>query len=963
MALFGKKTKDAPAPAGSGATSKTKGKAAPARGGDSGGKKKGISLGRKKGGADAAPAAPAAGAAPEDEFFDFSEEALAGGGPNAVAADSGKGKKKPAKAKGLKSGTVVGLNIGTDSIKVIELRAKGNEIVVTGMGMLPTPEDSIANGVVMSVASLSHAIRDVMQQAGIKSKRVITSVAGTGALVVRVIEVPKMSDNELEDNMKVDADRYIPFPPSEVIMDFKALRDLPSDPDAPNMEVLLAAAQREIIDLHVQVMEGAKLDPRSIDVEPLSAVRALNTREIRPDYSGPSSADFDDVDYNDVSAVVNIGAASTEISIVRGDILVFTRNVPTGGQTMTQAIVDYFGLHWPDAENAKRTWGDALPRTVATPAAADYSSDDADFFGGAAGGADDWSEFGLDDITETAPSAPPAPSGAPAAPVVSQTPVTSSAPPKAATQAIDPFATPISGAGPATAAVDPFDLDFDAGNSAGPGSPAAADPFDLDFFNQGPQGDTNKEPGEQHGQKEGEPKAGKDAPVFDFSTFNIDDDESGSEAGGDEGKLPTYGSLNADLDLLDDDDTLLPSTSPAPQAAPPAPAPVASAFDFPTSGSALPFSGTDVDDDDSTLPTVATPGGTASSIAGINSDIDDDTHLPTATSASSAAAAAAASVAAAAAAVSSSSGAAAPAVAAPAVAAPTVAAPTVAPPVVPTPVVTAIPDTPAIPDATPAPGAFSFGDSTPADTTPAASPLAAELEGDLGKIAEEEDNDEEIFDFDTMPTAPTVASAAPAPVPGVGGAPATTDDDDFDLDSLFDDTPATAGAPAAPGIEAPALGAAASVGAAGAAVGGAAPAAPASAFAADVDDFGGFDNTLDSFGAGLTDTGLSSIDEQELYGVLSPILESLAGEVRRSLEYHATRYPDAAVQRITLVGGGAKLKNIDAFFAQSMGVPTTIGNPLAGMTVSAAKLPPNYANDLGPVFTVALGLALRDLVR
>ena len=66
------------------------------------------------------------------------------------------------------------------------------------------------------------------KQAGLNSKATIFSVAATGSLVVRVIEVPKMTDGELADNMRVDADRYIPFPPSEVVMDYKALRDLPS---------------------------------------------------------------------------------------------------------------------------------------------------------------------------------------------------------------------------------------------------------------------------------------------------------------------------------------------------------------------------------------------------------------------------------------------------------------------------------------------------------------------------------------------------------------------------------------------------------------------------------------------------------------------------------------------------------------------------------------------------------------
>jgi type IV pilus assembly protein PilM len=85
--------------------------------------------------------------------------------------------------------------------------------------------------------------------------------------------------------------------------------------------------------------------------------------------------------------------------------------------------------------------------------------------------------------------------------------------------------------------------------------------------------------------------------------------------------------------------------------------------------------------------------------------------------------------------------------------------------------------------------------------------------------------------------------------------------------------------------------------------------------------------------------------------------------VRRSLEYHTTRYPDAAVRRITLIGGGAKMSNIDAYFTQSLGIPTTVGNAAARLAVKAPKLPPGYVDENGPLFTVAIGLALRELAR
>ncbi|MDQ3812385.1 MAG: pilus assembly protein PilM, partial [Armatimonadota bacterium] len=208
MALFSKKSGQADAASTP---------SAPADGTE---KKRGLKLGRKKDAAPdaaspAAPAAPAAdpaaGASVED-FSDFAPEALSGAATDADEA-GGKGKKRKkgaptdraAKPKVAKSGTLVGLNIGNDSIKVVEATAKGGEITVTALGMMPTPPDSISNGVVMNVSALSHAIRDLFKQSGVKSKAVVTSVAGTGSLVVRVIEVPKMSDKELVENMSVDA--------------------------------------------------------------------------------------------------------------------------------------------------------------------------------------------------------------------------------------------------------------------------------------------------------------------------------------------------------------------------------------------------------------------------------------------------------------------------------------------------------------------------------------------------------------------------------------------------------------------------------------------------------------------------------------------------------------------------------------------------------------------------------------
>lgn len=914
-----------------------------------------------------------------DDFSDFSADALQaastpadngtanGQGKRVKAPKAARADKKPSAPRGLKNGVFIGLNIGSDSIKVIEASAKNGALSITGMGMVPTPSDSISNGVVMSVNALAGAIKDAMNQAGIKSKKVVTSVSGTGALVVRIIEVPKMSDGELEDNMKMDADRYIPFPPSEVIMDFKALRELPSDPDAMNMEVLLAAAQREIIDLHIQVLQDAKLDPRAIDVEPLAAARAL---------TNPLTTGTDinaEPDYNDVAAILNIGASGTEISILRGDILVFTRTVPAGGNALTQAITDTLGLAWHDAENLKREMGDALAPNESTPSDATQMAGagfgDGDFNNAPpmnAGASDDWSEFD---------------SGADATNADANT-----------TDALS---------NEAAVGLEPqLESGFDT-------APASTDPFDDTFFDQGPQGapqdlPQNAEPGEQHQQKETEGGAEDDAdaktlpsregelastealsgvlqadslesnvlPTKDTNTggetvipenlesvaepltaastpeaapratstqntaaetaagmpvelralFNFAEVEDPDEElpTADEDKPADFNSLLGDED---DDFSDLPTlTSDAPTAAP-----MASAFDFPISAPAASAAGTPapplLDEDDQTLPARAGIAGSAEAVSGTTAiDADEASLLPSEVAGGSSAV-----------------------------------------------------------------NVFGF-QNDPFATTPVEAPIAETSVSDFN------------FDVASQPpitTGPVSTTAVPAPAddpfaafdlsgaaPGAvtGAAPqaaitetafptpvaaSTSAADDFDLDSLFGGLPTTPVAAPASSMAGDMAGTMAS---------------DAGMNVLDIlgddmlsGDLGGglgsglgdadFGDDFSSFGAGLGGANAGEIDAQTLHSIVGPTLDNLIAEVRRSLEYHTTRYPDAAVRRITLVGGGAKLKNLDAYFTQSLGIPTSVGNPLARLPIQAPKLPPGYADENGPLFAVALGLAMRELMR
>ena len=688
------------------------------------------------------------------------------------------------------------------------------------MGVIATPPESYANGNVLSVNALTNALRTMWKQAGLSSKATVFSVAGTGSLVVRVIEVPRMTDGELADNMRVDADRYIPFPPSEVVMDVQALRDLPTDPDAANMEVLLAAAQREIIDLHVSVVQKARLTPRAIDVEPLALARTMQL-EMR--------AQSPTIDYDDVTAVLNIGQTGTEISILRGDILVFTRTVPNGGGNLTAAIAETMGIPPSDAERLKIERGNALPP-------AGYGQDEAqdDFgFGGfdggdtvdfGGGGFDD--DFGADAVT-----------GSPATATATGT---------------------ATGATTDASAVS-----------------ASDDPFDLDFFDQGPQ---QSEPGAGHGQKEDDED---DAPVgINFSFDQLDDDLTPSRTGDVtpasppppvQASAPSQAGAPPSLDDFDLPDTYLPamdaSAAPAPTSAASA---IPSAFDF----------------SDFDLPTTAQAPAPTQKLS------DDQ---------------------------SADNSASAPA---------------------PAPV--------AAPAAAPAAGGFSFGFSSdePAPQKTDAEAADAEADEAFEPISFESTDDETpdvvvapaaiSFDKTDAVAAPVVAPDAPVSLDKAGE---SAEDDGFDLDDVF-------GTSAAPGAQA----------------------APDTGFDADAGDFdvstlnmeGGEGDDFSSFGTGLSQQG--ETDDATLYAAMQPVLDDLATEVRRSLEFHLGRYPDTTFSRLVLVGGGAKLRNLDEFLTGNLGVPASVGNPFAHIKVDTPGLPPEFVPTNAPLCAVALGLALRDFI-
>lgn len=283
-------------------------------------------------------------------------------------------------------GPYVGLDIGAATIKACQIESRGGKPYLRGVAVLDTPADIVINGEIVNPVALGRAIKEVLARNGIRGNRVVSSVTGQNSLVVRIIEVPRMTRKELADTMQWEVERHVPFAAEQVVMDYQPLIAPEEVPEGQNMEVLLAVVQQDAVDRHIEAIQAAGLRPVAVDIEPLAVARACIEL---PGSSLPAS----------VIAVVDIGAATTEISIHREGQLAFNRSIQIAGSHLTRSISDVLQRPLSEAEQLKLAMA-GIQGSAGGGATADMMDDD---FG--MGGLD----FGFGDTGfDSAPSADPA---------------------------------------------------------------------------------------------------------------------------------------------------------------------------------------------------------------------------------------------------------------------------------------------------------------------------------------------------------------------------------------------------------------------------------------------------------------------------------------------------------------------------------------------------------------------------
>ncbi|HUN88013.1 MAG TPA: type IV pilus assembly protein PilM [Terriglobales bacterium] len=233
------------------------------------------------------------------------------------------------------SKTIVGLDIGSSSIKAVELKKSRGGIELSHVGVEPLANDVVVDSMIMDSPAVASAITKLFTESGIKSRAVATSVSGHSVIVKR-IPVPTMTEDQLADNISTEAAQHIPFDIADVNIDYQILSD---DLSGPQMDVLLVAVKKDKILNYTNVLSMAGKAPTIVDID----VFALqNCYEYNYEPSPASTV-----------ALLNLGASVMNINILKGSTPLFTRDVSVGGHQYTDALQKELDLSFEDAESLK----------------------------------------------------------------------------------------------------------------------------------------------------------------------------------------------------------------------------------------------------------------------------------------------------------------------------------------------------------------------------------------------------------------------------------------------------------------------------------------------------------------------------------------------------------------------------------------------------------------------------------
>lgn len=244
---------------------------------------------------------------------------------------------------GKKSQMLLGIDISSTAVKLLELSKSGDRYRVESYGVEPLPANAVVEKNIADVEGVGEAVSRLVARARPGTKQAAVAVAGS-AVITKVIEMDaSLNDDQMESQLRDDADQYIPFPLDEVRMDFEVIGPVEDNPD--RAEVLLAASRTENVEMRTDALEIGGLQASVVDVEAYAMERAFQL--VLPQL--PDSGELETV------AVFDIGATMTTLNVLHQGRTVYTREQLFGGKQLTEEIQRRYGISMDEAGLAKKT--------------------------------------------------------------------------------------------------------------------------------------------------------------------------------------------------------------------------------------------------------------------------------------------------------------------------------------------------------------------------------------------------------------------------------------------------------------------------------------------------------------------------------------------------------------------------------------------------------------------------------
>ncbi len=244
-----------------------------------------------------------------------------------------------------KNPTLLGLDISSTAVKLLELSNSGGRLRVESYAVEALPPNSVVEKNIADVEAVGESIRRAVKRSGTRAKQASVAVAGSSVITKIITMNASLKDDEMEDQIELEADQYIPYPLEEVNLDFEVLG--PSDKNPEAVDVLLAASRSENVDMRVASLEIGGLTAKIVDVEAYALENAF--AYVAEQLPGGGK--------NQTIAVVDIGATMTTLNVLHDLKIIYTREQVFGGKQLTEEIMRRYGLSYEEAGMAKRQGG------------------------------------------------------------------------------------------------------------------------------------------------------------------------------------------------------------------------------------------------------------------------------------------------------------------------------------------------------------------------------------------------------------------------------------------------------------------------------------------------------------------------------------------------------------------------------------------------------------------------------